>query len=382
MSFLLDRAQAWLNKSTSDPEAEAALQKQQAALKTLISNKRKFLNSEKTSIANAKLNYNIETPDVDLLNTFIDDGFKYLDGASNNTASSINSYFADNFEKDSKYAALCKLAYAPGSYPNSEGQRRIIWEIVKAAKQAKHDNPDVAAPVSAIFDEIKTRAMSFLSNNPYSSTDVYNGFRQELNRDYFPTGGKNDAFIKLWNPAFAKIQKNHELDFPDPDGSAIAGMDARLAQQHQANLQLDAGKDQFSVGRMLMNAVNYTITVAFILVILFILCMGASMSVNLNIYRPVPYRIFYAIYGFIFGLVVVPYVLLYRWWWKGKQPHYYGFIPIVPRFFVVPAIQFLFGWLTYKPDTHVWELQEWREVAKHMEALAKHEPQPEASAPA
>jgi len=373
MSFLVDRAQAWLNKSTSDPEAEAALQKQQAEIKRLISEKRKFLNSEKVSIANAKVNYNIEISDADLLTTFIDAASKYLDDASSASAATINTYFSDNFDKDSKYSALCKLSYAPGSYPSGEGQRRIIWETVKVAKQAKHDNPDVPAAISSIFDEIKSRGMTFLSANPYAAPDIYNGFNQEIKRDYFAPG-KNDAFLKLWNPAQAKIKKNNGLDFPDPDGGAIAGMQARLAQQEDANLKKDATQDQFSVGRMLMNAVNYTITVAFILVILFVLGMGASMAVNLNIYRSTPYRIFYAIYGFVFGLVVVPYVLLYRWWWKGKQPRYYGFIPIIPRFFVVPATQFMLGWLTYKPDPHVWDLQEWREVSKHMEELAKHEP--------
>ena len=373
MSFLVDRAQAWLNKSTSDPEAEAALQKQQDEIKRLISDKRKFLNSEKVRIANAKLNYKIETPDADVLTTFIDSGSKYLDEASNNSVAAINTYFSDNFAQDSNYLALCKLAYAVGAYPGSEGQRGAVWKIVKVAKQAKKDNPNAVAEISSIFDEIKNKYMTFLKNNLYSTTDIYNGFIQEGQRDYF-SAGKNDAFLKLWTPAQQKISKNHELDFPDPDGGAVAGMEARLAQHEQANLQKDATRDQFNGGRMLMNALNYTLTVAFILVILFVLGMGASMAVNLNIYRSTPYRIFYAVYGFVFGLVVVPYVLLYRWWWKGKQPRYYGFIPIIPKFFVVPATQFLLGWLTYKPDPHVWDLQEWRDVAKHMEELAKHEP--------
>jgi hypothetical protein len=376
MSFLVDRAQAWLNKSTSDPEAEAALQRQQAAIKSLISEKRKFLNNEKSVMAKAKVNYNIEPEDAVLLSTFIDAASKYLDEASSASLATINTYFVDNFDKDSKYSALCRLSYAPGSYPNGEGQRRTIWEIVKAAKQAKQDNPEAPAAIVAIFDEIKSRSMTFLSSNPYAITDVYNGFNQELNRDYFPTTGKNDAFIKLWTPALNKIKKNNGLDFPDPDGGTVAGMQARLAQHEQSNLKKDATKDQFDTGRMLMNAVNYTLTVAFILVILFVLGMGASMAVNLNIYRTTPYRIFYAIYGCVFGLVVVPYVLLYRWWWKGKQPRYYGFIPIIPRFFVVPATQFLLGWLTYRPDEHVWDLQEWREAAKLMEELEKHEPAP------
>jgi hypothetical protein len=86
---------------------------------------------------------------------------------------------------------------------------------------------------------------------------------------------------------------------------------------------------------------------------------GSSLATNLNLYRSWPYRVLYAVYGFIFFPIVVVYVLGYRWFWLGRKPRYYGLIPLVPEPFTRPILQTLLGWLTYVPDDAVHALEEW-----------------------
>jgi hypothetical protein len=121
-------------------------------------------------------------------------------------------------------------------------------------------------------------------------------------------------------------------------------------------------KDEFSVTRLLGNATSYAVAIAMITLFLFICMIGSSMAVNLNIYKSYPYKLLYTIYGFLFAIIVVPYVVGYRWLYKGKRPKYYGFLPFIPRYFTNHYVQMLFGWLTYRPDEHIWDLQEWRSV--------------------
>ena len=88
--------------------------------------------------------------------------------------------------------------------------------------------------------------------------------------------------------------------------------------------------------------------------VIFVLCvLGASCSANMNLYRELPYRILCALYGFGFFWVVIPYVVFYRWYWRGIPPRFYGVIPLLPYEFDHPLAAFLFGWMCYRPDSRI-----------------------------
>jgi hypothetical protein len=88
--------------------------------------------------------------------------------------------------------------------------------------------------------------------------------------------------------------------------------------------------------------------------VLFVLAiLGASFSANLNLYRELPYRILCALYGFGFFFIVIPYVAGYRWFWMGIEPRFYGVIPLLPYRFDHPLAEFLFGWMSYRPDERI-----------------------------
>ena len=120
-----------------------------------------------------------------------------------------------------------------------------------------------------------------------------------------------------------------------------------------------AKRNTFSIWRLIENAL-LTATGLLATCLVFLLAVwGSSLAINLNIYRSLPYRILYAIYGFVFFFVVIPYAMLYRWFKNGKKPRYYGLIPLIPHHIDNKFLAFFFSWLSYKPDEHMDDLKEW-----------------------
>lgn len=116
---------------------------------------------------------------------------------------------------------------------------------------------------------------------------------------------------------------------------------------------------KFSFSRLFGTVFGTFLTIFLIFLLFFSAVLGSSMATNLNLYRSLPFRIFYAIYGFVFFFLVIPYVLGYRWFWKGHKPKFYSLIPIIPYHLDNRFTAFLFSWLSYKPDDQIDSLKEW-----------------------
>lgn len=121
----------------------------------------------------------------------------------------------------------------------------------------------------------------------------------------------------------------------------------------------DAARNEFSISRLIAKilAVVFTIFNTFIIFVGGV--YGSSLATNLNLHHSAAYRVFYAIFGFLFFFIVIPYVLLYRWWWKGKKPRFYSLIPLVPYHFDNYYTGLLLSWMSYKPDDRIQALKEW-----------------------
>ena len=154
------------------------------------------------------------------------------------------------------------------------------------------------------------------------------------------------------------------------DAAIAADIKNKTKAEHEENLKKEklkmeaeqkAAKDRstFSFTRLFGTVFGSTITILLIFLIFFGAVVGASMATNLNLYRSLPYRIFYAIYGFLFFFIVIPYVIGYRWLWKGKKPKFYSLIPIIPYHLDNKYAALLFSWLSYKPDDQIDSLKEW-----------------------
>jgi hypothetical protein len=217
------------------------------------------------------------------------------------------------------------------------------------------------------FREMTTKTLAeiekFLNDNKFTESGaVFDNFRTIVDPRFVklledrPTA---EAFQK----AEFKLKKNKGyLDFEEANGPSVPDF-VKENKEKDAKLEADKEQDTFDTGRLFTKILGYSVSVFLVLFGLFLLGIGSSFAVNLNIYKPVPFRILYAIYGCIFSIIVIPYTILYRWIYLGKPPKYYGFIPLIPRYFVHKPIQFLFGWLTYKPDNSIWDLEEWRHHA-------------------
>jgi hypothetical protein len=135
---------------------------------------------------------------------------------------------------------------------------------------------------------------------------------------------------------------------------------ARL-QKQQAE---QAERDKFDLGRLIQRIFSTTFSIIGAFVLFAAAVWGSSLATNLNIYRDFPYRLLYTIYGFLFFIVVIPYAMLYRWFWLGKKPRYYALIPLLPYHLDHPFMAFLFGWLSFKPDDQMSALKEWEKEQK------------------
>ncbi len=139
-----------------------------------------------------------------------------------------------------------------------------------------------------------------------------------------------------------------------------AAEDAATRKREEAQRAADqAAQNEFSMGRFLGKTLGST---AIVLLYFFVFAgaiYGAHLATNLNVYRTWPFRVLYAIYGFLFFPIVIAYVVGYRYWWQGKKPRFYALLPIIPYFIKQPVLAFFFSWLSFKPDEYMQTLYEW-----------------------
>ena len=136
--------------------------------------------------------------------------------------------------------------------------------------------------------------------------------------------------------AAAEAVKTAEQKRKDEENAAAAAA-AEAERERRAH---------FSGTRMIGRAMEIVGIILGVFVLLLFGVLGASLATNLNLYRDMPYRILYAIYGFLFFWVVIPYVFLYRWWWNGKKPRFYAMVPILPYKFTNSIAAMLLGWIS------------------------------------
>lgn len=118
-------------------------------------------------------------------------------------------------------------------------------------------------------------------------------------------------------------------------------------------------RETFSITRAIGRIIAIIVPIVLIFLLVVVCIYGSSLATNLNVYQDWPMRILYAIYGFFFFWLVIPYVLLYRWYWKGIRPRFYAIIPLVPYKFNNYYAALLFGWMSFKPEDAMAELKEW-----------------------
>ena len=138
-----------------------------------------------------------------------------------------------------------------------------------------------------------------------------------------------------------------------------AARDKVASEKQIADEKAKKERASFNFTRMFGTVFGTFLTIFIIFLVFFLGVLGSSLATNLNLYHSLLYRILYAVYGFLFFFIVIPYVLGYRWFWKGKRPKFYSLIPIIPYHIDNRFMAFLFSWLSFKPDDQIECLKEW-----------------------
>jgi len=103
-------------------------------------------------------------------------------------------------------------------------------------------------------------------------------------------------------------------------------MDDNLLKKEMIARNVD--NNTINIKRLIGTIFKITFTIIVIVIICWGSFLGASYATNLNIYRSFAFRLFYAIYGALFFLWVVPYELIYKKWWLGESLKMHGYIPL------------------------------------------------------
>jgi hypothetical protein len=146
----------------------------------------------------------------------------------------------------------------------------------------------------------------------------------------------------------------------DKNEAALAAAQKKKADDEAAAAaEKEQERDTFDVGRGVTRTWNTMWAVVNYFLLLILALFGSSLAVNLNVYHDLPVKILYAIYGFLFFFLVIPYVIVYRWWGCGLRPRFYAVLPMIPYKINNYWLAFFFSWLSYKPDDEIEKLKEW-----------------------
>jgi len=146
--------------------------------------------------------------------------------------------------------------------------------------------------------------------------------------------------------------------------AADAAAKKKADEEAAAAAKAAAERNKFDIVRLIGNVMGIVFQILLIFLLVVLGVYGASLATNLNVHHDWPYRLLYAIWGFVFFLIVIPYSLLYRWWWKGHRPRFYALIPLVPYKFENYYAAMLLSWMSFKPDEAIADLREWEHIHK------------------
>lgn len=325
MSFL----ERTLFRLTNDPVSDAAWKRQQAEKKAACEKELVVWNKKLAKVDDPAFIKSTLPEDVTYVRDFIKERIKQLKTYTH-SAMDIDKF---NINKDTQNFNIMME-----TIPARFGFKTYLTSGISNLKTVIQDLNNKKTPVPPSYPKLVSRVekeLPWFEKQKFVEAEVYSKERQVLDQDA------------------RALLEGTGADMHDPDMSKKAAEDAH-----------DAARNEFSIMRLLGNILGTTISMLTVFLLVVFGIFGSSLATNLNLYHTAPYRVLYAIYGFVFFFVVIPYVLLYRWWWKGNQPRFYSLIPLVPYHFDNYYAGILLSWMSYKPDDRIESLKEWRHEQK------------------
>jgi hypothetical protein len=183
--------------------------------------------------------------------------------------------------------------------------------------------PSLPAGVS-----VSEEALKWLNKSTFETPDTYSDKESELRAKYEASSG----------------------------GVQLGDIDSVV---NETEVKTDKERNTFSIGRLFKDILARVGGNFAIFMIITGMILGSSLATNLNLYKNWAFRTLYAVYGALFFLVVIPYVLIYRWGINGRRPKFYSLIPLFPYHWNNRFAQITLGWMSYRPDDAILALREW-----------------------
>jgi hypothetical protein len=262
--------------------------------------------------------------DLDYMKKFVRDRLAYLRENTSLTATQVEA-LNDNKETQ-QFEIMDSALHARYTFKTSMLERKQKMKtLVEDLQQKKEPVPSEVDKYFKLLDA----SLKWFEDQKFVAPDIYEDKRKEVEEKAKELGAAA------------------HLDF----SSSKALMNSIITNNAVES-------ESFDFKKLFSEVFGYVGTIVLVFVLLLGGVLGASLATNLNIYKPSLFRILYAIYGFLFFFIVIPYVIGYRYFWLGKKPKFYGLIPLVPYHFDNPIAAFFLSWMSYRPDD-ARNLKEW-----------------------
>ena len=322
MSFL----ERQLFRLTNDPETDAAFAEKQEENRRVRAAEIKRLENIQAELEDSRAAASILPEDRDYFKGY----FRERIAAIKESSMTKEQLDALNDSKPSQnYEIMRKTAGVRFGFKNRLAKGiEFCDDVVAGLKEKKQDIPPLYPEAKKLFEN----DLKWFNKTKFVTADVYVDRQKEL-----------DENIK-------KLQAgDKKVNMKDPDAAVEAEVEKSEEEREEFNIWSMIGEALGLAGSIIM---GFLIVAGGI--------FGASLAANLNVYRGAAFRVLYAIYGFVFFVIVIPYVLGWRWWWNGRKPRFYALIPLIPYHLNNRLAQILFSWMSFKPDEAMYELEEWK----------------------
>lgn len=324
MSFV----QRQIFKVTHDPEADKLYQEKvkedRAARETYIEK----LESDLRMYEKDKINAILIDEDYEFLKKWVRDRISTVRGSSM-TQSNLDLF--EDSKQGQEYTQLKR--------------NRVLRKTLNSEYESILKNIDTSVnlliekkqKVSPFFKEMKNitqTTIEWIHANKFADSYIYKEKTETTEQKY------------------EELRKKYDFKFQTKSINARELEKAAISKNNES-------RQEFSITSAVGEALGIAgiITLCFALIVFGLL--GSSLATNLNIYKSGYFRTLYAIYGFIFFFIVIPYVFGYRWWWMGSKPRFYSFIPLVPYRFENRWAQLFLSWMSFRPEDSIDALKEW-----------------------
>lgn len=162
--------------------------------------------------------------------------------------------------------------------------------------------------------EIVNREKKWLEKNPNESLQTYNEKIQKAQLELFDI---------LKDPEIQKRIQEAQKGVKLEDNSKDLEEKKRQAEE-LAKRKEQKEKEEFNLKRLFKKSIAGTLNGFLIALILSFALLGGALAANEAVIRPLPYRILYFFYGFLFFPVVILYFLVR--YFMGKPPYFASYL--------------------------------------------------------